>query len=295
MFENYLSNREQRVVINGQESSWGKVTAGVPQGSVLGPLLFLIYINDITSQVQSSEVRLFADDTILYVIIDNPAQGVNSLNADLDRISQWASDWLVKFSPPKTKSLTISRKKQENPSPLISFDGTDVTEVDSHKHLGVIISNDLSWRDHIENMVSNASKSLDVLNALKFKLDRKTLERLYMAFIRPKLEYSSIVWDSCTSELRDLVEGVQYRAGKIITGAISRTSHELVNRETGWTSLAQRRQNQRLKVFCKMTNNEAPTYLCDEVPVIEHGHYNLRNESNRLVLLGQQAGISMAC
>ena len=73
---------------------------------------------------------------------------------------------------------------------------------------------------------------------------------------------------------------MQYRAGKIITGAISRTSHELVNRETGWTSLAQRRQNQRLKVFYKMTNNEAPKYLCDEVPVIEQGHYNLRNESN---------------
>ena len=85
-FRHYLENRQQRVVINGQFSSWASVLAGVPQGSVLGPLLFLIYINDITNTVQSSEVRLFADDTILYLYIDNPVQSAQALNDDLSRI-----------------------------------------------------------------------------------------------------------------------------------------------------------------------------------------------------------------
>ena len=125
-FENYLSNRQQRVVINGQESEWGQIKAGVPQGSVLGPLLFLVYINDLTNEVQSSEVRMFADDTILYVIVDNPADSLDSLNEDLQRVSQWASDWIVKFSPPKTKSMTITKRKLNDPIPPIKFDGVDI-------------------------------------------------------------------------------------------------------------------------------------------------------------------------
>ena len=111
-FTNYLNNRQQRVVINGQFSSWASVLAGVPQGSVLGPLLFLIYINDITTAAQSSEVRLFADDTILYIFIDNPVQSAQALNDYLYRIDSGAKEWLVCFSAPKTKTMIINKKKK---------------------------------------------------------------------------------------------------------------------------------------------------------------------------------------
>ena len=240
-FQNYLSNRQQRVVINGQASEWGDIMAGVPQGSVLGPLLFLVYINDLTFQVQSSEVRLFADDTVLYIIIDNPVDSADALNEDLQRLSSWAKEWIVKFSPPKTKSLLITKKRCNDPVPPLLLDGLAFEEVQSHKHLGVTISKDLNWREHIENVAINAGKCLDVLNALKYKLDRVTLERLYVAFIRSKLEYAAIVWDNCTQELSDLIENVHYRAGKIISGAIHRTSHEFVYHELGWDSLRERR------------------------------------------------------
>ena len=109
------------------------------------------------------------------------------------------------------------------PSPSLSFCGNQIEEVQSHKHLGVTLSHDLSWKEHIESMITSAGKCLDVLNALKFRLDRTTLDRLYKAFIRSKLEYASIVWDNCTTELRATIEKVQYRAGKIVSGAITRT------------------------------------------------------------------------
>ena len=276
-FENYLSNRQQRVVINGQESPWGTIKAGVPQGSVLGPLLFLIYINDLTNQVQSSEVRLFADDTILYVIVDNPAGNPAALKDDLDRIKHWAAEWIVNFSPPKTKTMTLAKKKLPHAVPPINFGDTQIDEVQSHKHLGLILSHDLSWKEHIESMVASAGKCLDVLNALKFKLDRKTLEHLYVAFIRSKLEYGNIVWDSCTKEQSDMIEQVQYRAGKIISGAISRTSHELVYKELSWEKLVDRRKAQRLKVMYKMVNSDAPLYLQEMIHEDEPTGYNLRN------------------
>ena len=101
------------MVINGQTSLWGLVKAGVPQGSVLGPLLFLIYINDITFEAQSAEIRLFADDTILYLFVDNPVASAQALNEDLERMNNWASQWLVKFSPHKTKTMNISKKKKQ--------------------------------------------------------------------------------------------------------------------------------------------------------------------------------------
>ena len=170
-FQDYLINRKQRVVINGQYSSWGSVLAGVPQGSVLGPLLFLIYINDITEEAQSSEIRLFADDTILYVIVDNPTEGAAALNADLERVGKLASKWLVRFSAPKTKTMFISKKKKPVANPPLIMNRTVLEEVHSYKHLGVTITKDLLWNKHIENLATKANQSLDVLNALKHKLD----------------------------------------------------------------------------------------------------------------------------
>ena len=162
------------------------------------------------------------------------------------------------------------------------MDGTILHEVKSHKHLGVTISDKLAWNAHIEGIIINASKCLDVLNALKYKLDRCTLEKLYFAFIRSKLEYASIVWDSCSKQLSDLVENVQYRAAKIVSGAIHRTSHALVYKELGWEHLEERRKKQRLKIFYKTIHGQTPSYLQEALPAQlgANNRYVLRNEHN---------------
>ena len=108
--QSYLSDRGQRIIINGQNSDWKNVTAGVPQGSVLGPLLFLLYINDLSYEIQNCNIRFFADDTCLFININNRTEAAERINDDLIRVKNWADKWLVNFSPTKTKSLIISNK-----------------------------------------------------------------------------------------------------------------------------------------------------------------------------------------
>ena len=105
----YLSERRQRVILPGTQSDWNYIHAGVPQGSILGPLLFLLYINDIVNDIESN-IRLFADDTSLFLVVDNPNTAAETLNTDLEKITEWAKTWLVKFNPAKTESLLTSRK-----------------------------------------------------------------------------------------------------------------------------------------------------------------------------------------
>ena len=140
----YLTKRKQRVVIPGGTSDWEFVKTGVPQGSILGPLLFLLYINDIVLDIQSC-VRLFADDTSLYIIVDNPINAAGILNVDLETIHLWADKWLVKFNPAKSESLLVSRKTNKNVHPPLIMNTEYINEVQHHKHLGIFLSNDGTW------------------------------------------------------------------------------------------------------------------------------------------------------
>ena len=132
-FSDYLSESKQRVVIPGATSSWKSIKAGVPQGSILGPLLFLIYFNNIVDDIHSC-IRLFADDTSLYIIDDNPIQAAETLNTDLAKIHAWASKWLVTFNPSKSESIILSRKTNKPLHPPLIMDQQVINEVTSHKH-----------------------------------------------------------------------------------------------------------------------------------------------------------------
>ena len=168
-FKSYLADRKQRVVLAGAVTTWKYIKAGVPQGSILGPLLFLIYINDIVEDIHSS-IRLFADDTFLYIIVDNPQQAANILNAD----------------------------KQNKPiHPPLNVAQLNIDEVTSHKHLGLIFSEDGSWHEHIDHVKAKSWFSLNIMRKLKFQLDRKSLEIIFTSYIRPLLKYSNVVWDNC--------------------------------------------------------------------------------------------------
>ena len=183
-------------MLPGGASSWKYIKAGVPQGSILGPLLFLFYINDIVDEIHSC-IRLFADDTSLYIIVDNPLQAATTLNEDLEKLHSWASKWLVTFNPSKSEAITFTRKRIRPLHPPLYMNHQAINEVSSHKHLGLIFSNDCNWHEHIEYIKTKAWFRINIMRRLKFKLDRKSLEIKYMSFIRPLLEYASVVWDNC--------------------------------------------------------------------------------------------------
>ena len=170
-FSSYLSGRKQKVVIPGAQSNWNYIQAGVPQGSILGPLLFLIFINDIVVDINAN-IRLFADDTSLYLIIDDPATAAVTLNSDLLKISNWTRRWLVTFNPKKTESLIFSRKVTSRQHPSVHMSNEEIKEVSSHKHLGLILSNNLKWHDQIEYTLEKAYKLINIMRKLKFILDR---------------------------------------------------------------------------------------------------------------------------
>ena len=134
-FNSYLSGRKQRVIFTGVASDWAYIRAGVLQGSILGPVLFL-FINDIELDIESN-IRLLADDTSLYIIVDDPVTAANCLGADLEKNSKWADTWLVSFNPTKTESLLISRKLNKLNHPPILMQNLQITEVEFHKHLGI--------------------------------------------------------------------------------------------------------------------------------------------------------------
>ena len=121
----------------------------MPQGSILGPLLFLLFINDIVVDI-GSNIHLFADDTSLYMVVDNPDTARELLNLDINKIMTWAKKWLVTFNPVKTESLLITRKLNRPIHPPLLMEIQQITETDSHKHLGIYLSSDCTWHKHID-------------------------------------------------------------------------------------------------------------------------------------------------
>ena len=186
------NDRKERVVLPGSASSWAFIMAGVPQGYILGPLLFLIYINDIVDDIHSC-IRLFADDTSLYIIANNPISAADELNADLAKIHAWAVRWLVSFNTAKSETMILSVKNNKPFHPPLSMNQNLINNVNTHKHLGLTFSQECSWHDHLELVKAKACLRINIMCRLKFHLDRQSLQTIYISFIRPLFEYADVV------------------------------------------------------------------------------------------------------
>ena len=252
--------------------------AGVPQGSILGPLLFLLYINDIVTEIRSN-IRLFADDTSLFIIVENPNVAAEIINSDLLKISRWANIWLVKFNPNKNEVMLISRKTNSQNHPPVFMQNQQIQEVEFHKHLGVYLSSDCSWHQHIDYIKQKAWIRLNIMRKLKFDLDRNSLETIYKSFFRPILEYADVIWDNCSQQEKEELEKIQTEAA---TGSTKLVSIQKFYAEVCWERLETRRWKHKLVLFHKMYYNVTPQYLSSLVPTLVQNvsHYNLRNADN---------------
>ena len=282
-FEDYLRDRMQRVVINGQASDWGAVTAGVPQGSVLGPLLFLIFINDIVHAVSHCHIRLFADDTCLFIEVDNRDGTARKINDDLKSIHTWSKQWLIEFSVPKTKSLTISNKKDAINNPILMFKGQPIEEVNSHMYLGLRFSNNLRWKAHINDVSLKARKKLNFMSPLKMKVDRRSLEIMYRSFVQPSMEYAIVVWGgSYDCDIMKL-ESIHLDAMRLIVGATARSNIVNVREEMGGSTIQQRINDMSIVTLFKIINGIAPPYLTSIFDDLSgNRNYTLRNSNIRI-------------
>ena len=189
----WLSGRFQKVVLDGQASDPVPVLSGVPQGSVLGPVLFLIFINDLPENIRSS-VRLFADDCVLYRNIESHTE-CQILQDDLNSLAQWEADWQMKFNVAKCHSMRVTRHP---PDKHVQFEYTlhqqRLEQAQSAKYLGITISDDLDWGQHISEISSKATKTLGFLRRNLAFAPRHTKEAAYKTLVRPKLEYAAPIW-----------------------------------------------------------------------------------------------------
>ena len=183
----YLENRKQKVEIQASESSFLPLKAGVPQGSVLGPLLFLIYVNDIKESLLSL-TRLYADDSSLYYSATSLQDIEGIINHGLRNVSIWAKQWLVVFNPNKTEAVIFSSRKDHG-EPVLYFENSRINIVDQHKHLGITLSSSGLWNDHINNTLNAASKLIHIMRRLQFTLTRAALNQIYLSYVIPILEY----------------------------------------------------------------------------------------------------------
>ena len=264
LLENYLKNREQRVVLNGQTSEWRKIKSGVPQGSVLGPLLFLIYINDLPDGI-SSICKIFADDTSLFCKVIDINESANNLNSDLEKITKWAHQWKMQFNPDPNKQaneVIFSKKLNGISYPPVKFNNNDIAKCSDQKHLGILLDSMLNSESHVTQKIKKCNKLIGVIRRLSVHLPRTALLTIYKSFIRPNLDYGDILYDKPKNEnFQNKLEKVQYRACLAITNAIQGTSKDRLYDELDLYSLTNRRWKSKLIFFYKIVNGMLPNYL----------------------------------
>ena len=188
--KDFLDNRKQAVVINGVNSTCIPVSSGVPQGSVIRQILFLVYINDLPEQVKS-RVRLFVDDTAMYLALDTHTEG-QVIQNDLLSLEKWEKMWDMNFNPLKCQVFHVTHLKNPIGTKYFLHD-TVLDSVSSAKYLGVTISDDLSWSTHIDNITKSANQTLGFLKR-HIRVHNKDLKsEAYKTLVRPQLEYASTV------------------------------------------------------------------------------------------------------
>ena len=212
---NFLTGRRQKVAVSGEESGWSEVLSGVPQGSVLGPLLFVVYINDLPEEVHTT-VRMFADDTKVFVDVSEPEK-VRELQEDIERLDVWAKKWQMTFNATKCKVMHIGKK---NPCTQYKMtqNGEEVTleRTSVEKDLGVHVDDQLKFSQHTEIKVNKANKLLGMIRRSYTHLDKDSMTTLYQSLIRPLLEYGHTITYPRYEKDRKLIEGVQRRATKMV-------------------------------------------------------------------------------
>jgi hypothetical protein len=213
----FLRDRSIKVVVNGSESSAANINAGVPQGSILGPTLFLVFINDLSHAV-SSDIAMFADDTTLSATINcvNDRDRVyNLLLEDLRSVEDWAEKWLVKFNAKKTQQLTISRKTTKD-ARSVTFLGEALKEEEYIKLLGVNITSTLDWSCHVSKIASNSGRLLGILRKAKRLLPSAALATLYKAKVRSTIEYCGPIWRNASETALKKPDVIQRKACRLI-------------------------------------------------------------------------------
>ena len=231
----FLQGRRQRVRVEEEFSSWVPVKSGIPQGSVMGPLLFVVFINDMPDMIDSM-CLLFADDAKVYREIASQ-EDKEILQRDLDKLTEWSVTWQLPFNVDKCKSLHIGTKNEHH---IYNMGEKCLEQVKQEKDLGIVIDDELKFHKQTAAAIKKANGVLGVIKKSFALLDETTLPMLYKTLVRPHLEYGNVIWGPFYKEDIKAIEKVQRRATKMVP-ALKDMSYNQRLHELELPSLAHRR------------------------------------------------------
>ena len=276
-FESYLCERTQKTTFNEFTSNPIENTLGVPQGSVLGPILFILYINDMKRVLRYCDINLFADDTVLFIAAKNLSEAVEHLNEDLHSLGNWLKFKKLKLNTSKTKYLIISSRVNVD-NICVSIDGETIDRVREIKYLGVIIDDNLTFKSHIDNVIKKIAKKFGILCRLKKDFTISSKIQLYKSIISPHLDFCPSILFLANATQMTRLQRLQNKIMRIILKVDRYTSSSFMLDALQWLSVKQRISFLTMVLIYKIINRLLPRYLCNRIERGSDIHrYNTRN------------------
>lgn len=254
--KSYLVARSQTVQVGTDHSNPLTLSAGVPQGSVLGPLLAIMYLNGL-SEVTSNQMLYFADDSSLHCshTQENVSSKEAELQRDLDAIHNYGLKWAITFNTNKTAQQTFTNRRNVT-APALTFNGQQIPLTAEHKHLGLTFSSDLKFKRHVNEALLKFNRALSPLYQTASYIPRRELIQIYTTYVQPHLDYCSAVYGgNLTTFDSTRLEKAQNRAARLITGTVRRTHVAGLREELGWSSVADRRKKDKLLLFHRLVHD----------------------------------------
>ena len=278
LFKSYLTSRKQYVEIDGKRSSSTNIKTGVPQGSILGPLLFIIYINDLPMSSQLFEFIIYADDTTLSGILKTRYTDIDILhiNSELDKISDWLKTNKLSLNVNKTKMMLFYQPQRKVDIPKLKINNTEITIVDEFDFLGITLDKHLTWKPHIHKISNKISKTLGILNRIKTYLPQNAKLNIYNSLVLSYLHYGILLWGHANDCNRPKL--LQKKAVRIITNSNYLAHSEPIFKTLNLLKLEDILKVNILKFYYQHENKNLPIYFqnIEYNPSISSHHYNTR-------------------
>ena len=286
-FQSYLNNRKQICKINNSLSTFQNVSCGIPQGSSLGPLLFLIHINDLPDSLEITEPAMFADDTNLTVTGETSAEIQNKLEGEIQNVLKWLRTNKLTLNEKKTEYMLIGsakRLKQIQNDLIIKINDHVIKRVYNKNVLGLEIDDKLKWTEHVEKQSKKISCSIAMLRNIKPYVPQSTLQTMYKSFLLPYFNYCSTIWHDGNKLHAEKLLKLQKRAARVITSSGYDKRSSEIFQMLNWAKIQSILKKRELMITFKSLKGMAPEYMTQMFSVSENQIYQLRHNHQKLYL-----------
>ena len=286
-FKSYLTNRLQRCYVNNHLSSVSPLNCGVPQGSIIDPLLFLIYINDLPNCLSLGSPRMYADDTNVTFAASDMLGLETQINTELKNINLWLRANKLSLNVAKTEFMAINSRQKlhslNDKTINVNVEGVKINQTDHSKALGLNIDENLSWKEHINSVSKKVASSIGALKRIRPFISMHTAIKIYKGLIEPHFDYCIVVWDGLSQQLSEKLQKLQNRAARVITKSSYNTNSSYLLNSLSWDNSLVRRTKKRANLMYKCVNKLAPNYLCNMFTPRALS-FDLRDASQKLCL-----------